>query len=314
MQRFIASIYDSSGRRATLCLSAGSGLSSRPAASLTGVIETCVWRPTLVKKRPLGRRSGGAADGRGDRGDDVPIGSVSPCGGIGLGSLRELVEPDDIAARRRRGRRDFYFGNRLRNLPQTGRSDDGDESDAVGGRSHRSLSCARARVLAVTHEADLDGASFDRSSKSKSWTRFHSDAELAKLVQERYPGLGFKSFEILERGVSGRVGKIRLLGRDGEVGGGGGSGRTLDTGYPRHTVHCQTADASRSGCRLALHGTWLGPWCRDVSGGCFWHGSARPFVSGYPAALLQWCGDRANHVFCKGKARCAMICGRYSKE
>jgi stage II sporulation protein D len=71
------------------------------------------------------------------------------------------------------------------------------------------------KVLAVTHEADLDVAGFDRAGKSKSWTRFHSDADLAKLVQERYPGLGFTSFEILERGVSGRVGKIRIMGRDG---------------------------------------------------------------------------------------------------
>ncbi len=71
-------------------------------------------------------------------------------------------------------------------------------------------------VLAVTHEADFDGAIYDRSSKIKSWTRFHSDAELAKLVQERYPGLGFRSFEILERGVSGRVGKIRIDGDNGK--------------------------------------------------------------------------------------------------
>lgn len=73
------------------------------------------------------------------------------------------------------------------------------------------------KVLAVTHEADLEAASYSRAGKSKSWTRFHSDAELAKLVQERYPGLGFESFEILERGVSGRVGKIRILGRDGKT-------------------------------------------------------------------------------------------------
>lgn len=73
------------------------------------------------------------------------------------------------------------------------------------------------KVLAVTHEADLEAASYSRAGKTKSWTRFHSDAELAKLVQERYPGLGFETFEILERGVSGRVGKIRIQGRDGKA-------------------------------------------------------------------------------------------------
>lgn len=72
------------------------------------------------------------------------------------------------------------------------------------------------RVLAVTHEANGGGVSFGRSNRFKSWTRFRSDAELRKLVQARYPGLGFQGFEILERGVSGRVGKIRIQGDGGE--------------------------------------------------------------------------------------------------
>lgn len=71
------------------------------------------------------------------------------------------------------------------------------------------------QVVAVTHEADTDGVAFDRTSQHSSWTRFRTDAELARLVDIRYPGLGFESFEILERGVSGRVGKIRLIGESG---------------------------------------------------------------------------------------------------
>jgi len=73
------------------------------------------------------------------------------------------------------------------------------------------------QVLAVTHMADANGVSFDRASNFNSWTRFRSDGELANLVQERYPGLGFQSFEILERGVSGRVGRIRILGNGGKT-------------------------------------------------------------------------------------------------
>ncbi len=68
------------------------------------------------------------------------------------------------------------------------------------------------RVLAVTHETNGNGVSFDQSNRFKSWTRFRSDTELRKLVQARYPGLGFRGFEILDRGVSGRVGKIRIQG------------------------------------------------------------------------------------------------------
>lgn len=72
------------------------------------------------------------------------------------------------------------------------------------------------RLLAVAHRADADGVAFDRTSNLSSWSRFRSDHELSKLVEERYPGLRFRSLEILERGVSGRVGRLRLLGADGE--------------------------------------------------------------------------------------------------
>ena len=36
-------------------------------------------------------------------------------------------------------------------------------------------------------------------------------------VSARLPGFDFRSFEILLRGVSGRVGRIRLVGRDGDA-------------------------------------------------------------------------------------------------
>lgn len=74
-----------------------------------------------------------------------------------------------------------------------------------------------ARLLGVIQEVDPDGVAFDRASKMSSWRRFRSDAVLAGRVEERFPGLGFTGFEILERGRSGRVGKIRLLGEDGRT-------------------------------------------------------------------------------------------------
>ncbi|HSK81104.1 MAG TPA: SpoIID/LytB domain-containing protein [Thermoanaerobaculia bacterium] len=78
------------------------------------------------------------------------------------------------------------------------------------------------RLLAAAQEVDLDGVAFDRSSPYSSWTRFRTDAQLGSQVGTRFPGVGFRDLEILERGESGRVGKIRIQGSNGqtvEVGG-----------------------------------------------------------------------------------------------
>ena len=68
------------------------------------------------------------------------------------------------------------------------------------------------RLIAAAQEVDLDGVAFDRSSPYSSWTRFRTDSQLAKQVNTRFPGVGFRDLEILGRGPSGRVGKIRIQG------------------------------------------------------------------------------------------------------
>jgi Stage II sporulation protein len=73
------------------------------------------------------------------------------------------------------------------------------------------------RLVSVTQEVDLDGVAFDRSSPYSSWTRFRTDSQLAGTVNTRFPGLGFRSFEVLQRGESGRVGKIRIYGQGDKV-------------------------------------------------------------------------------------------------
>jgi stage II sporulation protein D len=73
------------------------------------------------------------------------------------------------------------------------------------------------RLLALAQEVDLDGVAFDRSSPYSSWTRFRTDSQLAANVRTRFPGLGFQTFDILERGGSGRVGKIRITGDNGQT-------------------------------------------------------------------------------------------------
>lgn len=54
-----------------------------------------------------------------------------------------------------------------------------------------------------------------RASRLRSWQRFRTDTRLASLVGERFPGLGFQGLEVVRRGVSGRVGALRLLGDAG---------------------------------------------------------------------------------------------------
>lgn len=73
------------------------------------------------------------------------------------------------------------------------------------------------RLVSVTQEVDLDGVAFDRSSPYSSWTRFRTDSQLASTVNTRFPGLGFRNFEVLQRGESGRVGKIRIYGQGDKV-------------------------------------------------------------------------------------------------
>ena len=71
--------------------------------------------------------------------------------------------------------------------------------------------------VALVHEVDARGASFDRTHRRTAWTRFKSDRELAASARLRFPGFDMIGFEILSRGRSGRVGKLRLAGRDGST-------------------------------------------------------------------------------------------------
>jgi stage II sporulation protein D len=69
--------------------------------------------------------------------------------------------------------------------------------------------------IALVQHVHPQGVASDRTSRFASWQRFKSDAELLSLVRQRYPGFPYSSFEVLDRGVSGRVGSLKLLGSDG---------------------------------------------------------------------------------------------------
>jgi stage II sporulation protein D len=72
-------------------------------------------------------------------------------------------------------------------------------------------------LLALVQEVHAQGVAYDRTSRYSSWQRWKSDRELAALVQQRYPGFPFAGFEVVSRGVSGRVGTLKLIGSDGRT-------------------------------------------------------------------------------------------------
>lgn len=74
---------------------------------------------------------------------------------------------------------------------------------------------ASERMIGVLHDVDRDGVAYDRTSNFSSWTRFRTDRQLRDLVNQRYPGLGFKGLVIVSRGKSGRVAQMRIEGDDG---------------------------------------------------------------------------------------------------
>ena len=66
------------------------------------------------------------------------------------------------------------------------------------------------RVLAVA--SDREGPSAPLAAP-EPWTVWKSEDELRRSVATLYPGFALRDFEIVERGDSGRVSKLRLLGR-----------------------------------------------------------------------------------------------------
>jgi stage II sporulation protein D len=82
---------------------------------------------------------------------------------------------------------------------------------------HLDLFLHSGELLAVAQRVEPAGTAYDRGSRYSSWRRFRSDGELSALVAATHPGFQFVNLTVVERGRSGRVGKIRLTGRDGRT-------------------------------------------------------------------------------------------------
>jgi len=94
-------------------------------------------------------------------------------------------------------------------------NESGDLSLVAGDRLH--LISRGDALIAVVQDVQQQGVGYDRTSNRSAWTRFRSDADLAALVRTRYPLFDFVSFEVVSRGSSGRVAKLRLRGRQGDT-------------------------------------------------------------------------------------------------
>ncbi len=74
-----------------------------------------------------------------------------------------------------------------------------------------------SRLVAVVQEVNAQGTAYDRTHPRSGWKRFKTDEEISASVQTRFPGFDIRDFELLERGVSGRVGRLRMRGAHGET-------------------------------------------------------------------------------------------------
>lgn len=74
----------------------------------------------------------------------------------------------------------------------------------------------RNRVLAIVQAKPPGALNLGKRARAP-WSHYRSVAQLRTAVAERYPGFDFADFQILSRGVSGRVGRMRLLSTDGRT-------------------------------------------------------------------------------------------------
>ena len=128
-------------------------------------------------------------------------------------------------------------------------------------------------------------------TRARSWTRFRSDAEIGELVRQRFPGFDFAGLDVVARGPAGRVGRVRLRGRDGSsVEVAGLAVRwTLDLPDTLFTVRRVVQRGGRRGWQFTGRGWGHGVGTLPVRR--LGHGAPRARLPRHPRALLH--GRRA---------------------
>ena len=109
----------------------------------------------------------------------------------------------------------------------------------------------RGQVVLVVHETPRPGD----QPKAEPWSLWRSHGSLRAAVEKRFPGLGLRSMRVLERGVSGRVTRVDLIGEKGTVELQGLAIRWL-LDVPEHIIRvtAQTGDGGIPGWRFAGRG------------------------------------------------------------
>lgn len=75
----------------------------------------------------------------------------------------------------------------------------------------------RGELLAIVQPALEPPLDLGSRAELARWQRTRTHAEVKRSVQARYPGFPFTDFQVLARGVSGRVSSLRLLGDGGRT-------------------------------------------------------------------------------------------------
>jgi peptidoglycan hydrolase-like amidase len=77
------------------------------------------------------------------------------------------------------------------------------------------LAFVGGRLTAVAQHVASTAKPFDKPHSRARWARFKSDQEIGASVRQRFPGFQFAGLDVVTRGPSGRISRLRLDGADG---------------------------------------------------------------------------------------------------
>ena len=139
-----------------------------------------------------------------------------------LGVLREIrghflkLEDGDLVVRLGAEHRRIPMPSSFATYRRHGARLEASTLDLVPGDRLRIYS-RRGEITALVQPVDAPPVVLGKRAPKHRWKVFKTEAELRRAVQKRYPGFPFVDFEVLERGVSGRVARLKLLGEAGET-------------------------------------------------------------------------------------------------